>query len=507
MHESLRVLNLEDNADDTFLLRRHLTRGGYELTLRREDTRQGFESALRENSWDVILADYFLPGFTALDALRIVRAHGADIPFIVVSGAVGEQAAVDVLREGAADYVMKDSLGRLLPAIERELEKATESRRHRAAQVALRESEMRLRGILANSPNAVFMKDTQGRYVLVNRCYRDLLGLDESEICGKTDHDLFPAEFAAVYCENEQKVAALKAPMQFEETVPVGNAIYTRLANRFPLLDPTAELEGICSICTDITERKRSEETMRRTEKLAAAGRLAASIAHEINNPLEALMNLMYLLRSRPNLDSTAKNLLDSAEQELKRVSHIARQSLAFYRESTKPTVFDISELLNTVLELYGYKLRQRDIELKFEPCSQCMIRAWEGEIRQVFSNFVANAIDACSAGGRVRVRVRQVHGGSGLVGVRIVVSDTGCGIPKENLAKVFDAFFTTKTDGTGTGLGLWVAQNILDKHKATLRVRSSVTPRRCGTVVSVFLPACHDSDALQQADRTAMAV
>src|ERR1700735_3786680 len=141
MDKSLRILNLEDTQDDSWLLQRHLTRAGYECVVRRGQTPAGFWGALRESEWDIILADYFLPGFTALDALRIAQKCDMDVPFIVVSGAVGEQAAVDVLREGAADYVMKDSLGRLVPAIEREIQEAGERRRRRAAENALRESE------------------------------------------------------------------------------------------------------------------------------------------------------------------------------------------------------------------------------------------------------------------------------------------------------------------------------------------------------------------------------
>jgi signal transduction histidine kinase len=197
---------------------------------------------------------------------------------------------------------------------------------------------------------------------------------------------------------------------------------------------------------------------------------------------------------------------VDSADHELKRVSHIARQSLAFYRESSKPTVFDMSQLLKTVLELYGHKIRHRDLQLDFEAGSDCRIHAFEGEIRQVFSNLVANAIDACTPGGRVRMRLRRTNA-AGLPGVRIVVGDTGCGIPAENLSRIFEAFFTTKMDGTGTGLGLWVAQNILKKHHASLRVRSSVVPGRCGTVVSVFLPLGFVRDHVQVDTEAAAAV
>lgn len=492
MAKTLRVLNLEDTQDDSWLLQRHLDRAGYRCVLRREQTVADFEKALRESNWDVILADYFLPGFTALDALRITRQCDSDVPFIVVSGAVGEQAAVDVLREGAADYVMKDSLARLVPAIEREIQEACERRRRRGAEAALRESEMRLRGILDNSPNAVFMKDTAGRYVLVNRCYEQLLGLSDAEIRGKTDAHFFPAACADLYSANEAKVREAGVPMQFEEEVPFRDGVRTRLANRFPLYDESGRQEGICAICTDITERKNAEGALRRTEKLAAAGRLAASIAHEINNPLEALTNLVFLVRQQPELADQTLSLLHLAEQELDRVSHIARQTLAFYRESTSPTTIDVPDTLRSLISLYQTRIQQREIQLDFASAGPCSVQAVHGEMRQVFSNLLANAIDATRPHGRICIRVLAAHDWSrqGRSGVRVTIADNGCGISRENMPRIFEAFFTTKGDATGTGLGLWVTRGILQKHNATIRIRSSVQPRASGTVIHVFIPA-----------------
>ena len=485
----LRVLNLEDTPDDSWLLQRHLKRAGYECVLRREQTAVEFEKALRESSWDIILADYFLPGFTALDALRIARQCEPDVPFIVVSGAVGEQTAVDLLREGAVDYVMKDSLGRLAPAIKRGMHEAEERRRRRAAEAALRESEMRLRGILDHSPNVVFMKDIDGRYIMANHCYENLLGRHESEIRGRTDSELFSPEFATIYAQNEAQVLASGLPMQFEEKVPYADGPHIRLANRFPLFSELGRPEGVCTICTDITERIKQEDALRRSEKLAAAGRLAASIAHEINNPLEGLINLLFLVQRQPELTDQSRAMLTMAEQELNRVSHIARQTLAFYQESSSPTTVDLEETLRSLLDLYHYKIQQREIHLDFRARGLCSVRAVRGEMRQAFANLLANAIDATRAHGHIRIRVQRAWDHRSQPGVRVTIADRGCGIPPENLSRIFDAFFTTKDDGTGTGLGLWVTTNILKRHHARLRLRSSVRPGASGTVFSVFLP------------------
>jgi PAS domain S-box-containing protein len=364
---------------------------------------------------------------------------------------------------------------------------------------------MRLRGILDNSSNAMFVKDMSGCYVLVNRCYESTLGLADDEIRGKTDDNLFPPEYSNVYKENEARVQAAGVPMQFEEQFLLQGQVHTRLANRFLLHDELERPKGICAICTDITERKSTEEALRRSEKLAAAGRLAASIAHEINNPLEALMNLVYLLQKQTELREQSRALLATAEQELNRVSHITRQTLAFYRESTVPTQLDLAGMIKSLIELYRNRIRHRELEIDFTSVGDCTVRSIEGEMRQAFSNLLANAIDASRNHGTVRVRLTSMRAMPGVTrpaGVRVTIADNGCGIPRENLRRIFEAFFTTKSDGTGTGLGLWVTKSILEKHKANLAIRSSATPGASGTVISVFVP--EDSGASQQLEKDA---
>jgi PAS domain S-box-containing protein len=339
------------------------------------------------------------------------------------------------------------------------------------------------------------MKDTSGRYMLANHYYEKLLGVPAADICGKTDAHLFSPEYAAVYAHNEAQVLKSGAPMQFEEVFPFMGNVHTRLANRFPLFDASGGTEGVCTICTDITARMKQEEALRRTEKLAAAGRLAASIAHEINNPLEGLMNLVFLVQRQPELADQTREMLAMTEQELNRVSHIARQTLAFYQEASRPSHFDLEETFKSLVDLYGYKIRQREIHLHLSVRGSSMVRAVRGELRQAFANLLANAIDASQTRGQIHIRIREVRGtgGASRSGVRVTVADKGCGIPRQNRARIFEAFFTTKGDGTGTGLGLWVTKNILEKHRATMLVRSSVAPGASGTTFSVFVP--HEAD------------
>jgi len=228
-------------------------------------------------------------------------------------------------------------------------------------------------------------------------------------------------------------------------------------------------------------------EALRKAEKLAVAGRLAASIAHEINNPLESVTNLVYLLRSTP-LNDEGKRYVQLAEQELARVSAMATQTLKFYRDTNKAVLVDVRELLESVLALYGPRLTAADIRVMREFDTSRGVVAKAGELRQLFANLVGNAIDAMRAGGTLRLRVRQAATHPFPHHVRVSVADTGTGIPYELRSKVFEPFISTKGD-TGTGLGLWVSKEIIENHGGAIRLRSSTNPHRHGTTFSVYLP------------------
>jgi PAS domain S-box-containing protein len=243
----------------------------------------------------------------------------------------------------------------------------------------------------------------------------------------------------------------------------------------------------LLGVAMDITSRKLSEETLRTTEKLAATGRLAASIAHEINNPLAAVTNLLYLLRLQP-LDKTAREYVKNAEAELARVVHITRQTLAFYRESAVPAETDLPKLIDEVLSIYSTQMETADIKVAKEYRFDGQLLAFSSELRQVFSNLIVNAIEASSRQGRLRIRVREAADDAGVRGVRLTVADNGAGILPRHRSHIFEPFFTTKGE-KGTGLGLWVTQGIVHKHGGTIRVRSSVHREAHGTCISLFLP------------------
>ena len=239
----------------------------------------------------------------------------------------------------------------------------------------------------------------------------------------------------------------------------------------------------------DVTSRKSAEEALRQSEKLAATGRLAASIAHEINNPLASVMNALYILRTTAKVPETALGFIKTAEEELARVVHITRQTLGFYREISSPVMSSVPHLFEEVLAAYDARIEKGRITVHKEFRDVGQLAGFPSELRQVFSNLILNSLEAISPSGNIYIRVRQAHTGEGRPGIRITVADDGRGIPRENMSRIFEPFFSTK-DSKGTGLGLWVSQGIVQKHQGKLRVRSRTNPSNHGTCCIVFLPS-----------------
>jgi len=243
--------------------------------------------------------------------------------------------------------------------------------------------------------------------------------------------------------------------------------------------------EGLIMYLRNTTEARKTEQALRRSEQLAAAGRLAASIAHEINNPLEAVTNLLFLAKTDQGLSETSKDLLEVADKELQRLSHITARSLKFYRQRTAPTLTALDEVVDSVVYFHDPSIRlfNMRVERRYRPAPP--ILCLPGEIQQVFTNLVSNAIDAMSEKGRLIVAIRPVNDNGGRKGVRVTIADSGGGMDNYMFDRLFHPFVTTKGEA-GTGLGLWVSKGILDKHHATISVRSK---RGHGTVFRLFFP------------------
>ena len=357
-------------------------------------------------------------------------------------------------------------------------------------RAGLNETLALLDSMLANAPIGFAFFDRRYRFVRVNQFLADMNGYSLALHLGRGADAVLPPPVAARLEHGLEKVFETGEPVRnlelAWETAPGRPRSW--LAHLYPVRTDPETARWVGAILVDTTEQKRSEEALRRTEKLAAAGRLAASVAHEINNPLEAVTNLLYLIRQE-RLSPASARYAELAQQEVARVSEIAQQTLRFYRQSTLPALSNVRELLDSVLTLHMARTQGAQVEVVRDYPPDLPLFCFAGELRQLFANLVTNALDAMTpGGGRLIVRARAARQ-SGAEGVRVTVADTGCGIPPEARRHIFEPFFTTK-EATGTGLGLWVSDQIIRKHQGTVRIWSRASGDATGTVFSVFLPA-----------------
>ena len=352
-----------------------------------------------------------------------------------------------------------------------------------------------LDSMLANAPIGFGFFDTDLRYVRLNQYLADIYGLPIDRHLGQRSTELFPGSLARQMEAHLQQVfengEAIRNVDLAGEPRQESEASRSWLMHFFPVQTQQETIRWVGVIAVEITERLKTEEALRKTEKLAAAGRLAASIAHEINNPLEAVTNLLYLLRTHETIDTTAMGFVATAEAELERVSEITQQTLRFYRQSTSPTPTRIAEVLDSVMKLYHSRITSTQITVTRKFRGMPLVFGLNGELRQVFANLIGNALDAMPNGGRLLLGAHPGRGrapdGTWCTGVRISITDTGIGMSPETLRHAFEAFFTTK-QATGTGLGLWLSEEIIRKHSGTVRVRSR-TGRNSGTTFLAFFP------------------
>ena len=354
--------------------------------------------------------------------------------------------------------------------------------------------EQWLNTTLRSIGDAVIACNPEGKVVFMNGVAEQLTGWKEAEAEKKPLSEVF-------VIRNQRTRAVVESPVELVRRSGkiVGLANHTILLRRdqneiniddsaAPILDKDKHMIGIVLVFRDVSERYAAERALMRAEKLASAGRLAAAIAHEVNNPLEGLVNLVYLARGEEDLEKVRSRLLD-ADRELQRIAHITRQSLGFYRETAAASLFRPDVVIREVFDFYSFRAAHAGISLHVNVKTEQKVWGNAGEFRQVISNLLANSLDACQAGDAVCVRVRSARTlrDLALEGICISVADTGCGIGPENLSRIFEPFFTTKKD-TGTGLGLWVSRELIEKHGGYLDVRSAATGRRTGTVFRMFL-------------------
>jgi len=343
----------------------------------------------------------------------------------------------------------------------------------------------RLAAIVESSNDAIVSKDLNSIVTSWNNRAEKMFGYTAEEMIGQSILKIIPPE---LHQDEDMILANIRSGKKIDhfETVRLiksGERIEVSLSIS-PVRDEHGTIIGAAKIARDITESKKLERTLHMTEKIAAAGRLAATVAHEINNPLESVTNFVYLARTSPECPPSLRRYLDHADQELTRVAHIARQTLGFYRGNSRPGWIDVSKLVDDVVTIYQRKLENKNISLIRRIASDLEICAVEGEVKQVLSNLIANAIDASDFDTQIAISARRISGSNGRSGVRLVVADRGEGIPSEQKKKLFAPFFTTKKD-VGTGLGLWITKDLIEKAGGSIRVHSRVG-HQSGTAVGI---------------------
>jgi PAS domain S-box-containing protein len=470
-HKTSWILLVDDTEQNRYVLSRILARAGLEV----EQCTTGKEALGRVKSCpDLVILDVKLPDISGYEVCRRIKADPAtrSVPVLQISASfVSNESKVQALEGGADGYLTHPIDATVLVATVKSL------LRLKQAELISRESAQQWQSTVDALPEYLVLLDTQNKVVRCNRAFAALSGRSFNEVIGQDGmtiltHVLGSADFL-MHTETSRYVAEQQHGQNW--FLVTADAVMTG-EQRF----------GSIVVLTNITERKLAEETLRHTEKLAATGRLAQTIAHEINNPLEALTNLIYLSTHTAD-QSQIQEFLKQATRELERVAKITKQILSFHRETKIPVELDFQDMVQSVLGLYAVQMETKHITVNYKKGAPFSIHGFPGELRQVFANLIGNAIDASPEHGCLCIRLRK-DSSHGVPGVVFTIHDQGPGIPKELRNRVLEPFFTTK-ELKGSGLGLWLANSLVMKHHGTLRFRSRRATGGTGTCFRVFLP------------------
>lgn len=459
---------------------------------------------LLKNDIAVVLMDVSMPELDGFELADMIREHPrfGKTAIIFISGVhLTDTDKINGYRRGAVDYISVPVIPEVLRAkigvfVElhrktRELQRLNAELERRVAERTeeLRQSEAHHREraeLLELATEAIIVRDLEGGIRFWNSGADALYGWSSDEVVGLNIHQVLRTVFPSSKEEVERTLYSNRSWQ--------GNLVQHARDGREIVVSTrkvvNREGDAILEIQRDITRQIQAEEALRQAEKLAAMGRVAGIIAHEINNPLEAITNAFYLLRNHPSLDDEARYYASLAEQELQRAAHITRQTLSFYRESRQPIAISVTDLLDNVVELQQRPILASHIVTQKKYLSPGVVRGFPGELRQVFLNLISNAIQAMPSGGILRLRVADATDHeTQRRGVAVSITDTGNGVRREDAARLFQPFFTTKS-AKGTGLGLWISKGIVQKYEGTIGFRSVHSPRGSCTCFRVFLPA-----------------
>jgi PAS domain S-box-containing protein len=470
-HHTSRVLLVDDTEQNRYVLSRILARAGLEV----EQCTTGKEALERvKSNPDLVILDVKLPDISGYEVCRRIKDDPATrtVPVLQISASfVSNESKAQALEGGADGYLTHPIDPTVLVATVKSL------LRLKHVELISRQSAQEWQSTVDALPEYLVLLDTENKVVRCNRAFVELSGKNISEVVGQDGVTILQQVLGSAdflfHTANARYVAERQHGQNWFRvtTDPVMNG-----EERF----------GSIVVLTNITERKLAEETLRHTEKLAATGRLAQTIAHEINNPLEALTNLIYLATHTRD-QQQVQEFLKHATKELDRVAKITKQILSFHRETKSAVEIDFQDMVQSVLALYEVQLEAKHISLDWKKEPGFCVHGFPGELRQVFANIIGNAIDASPDRGGLCIRIRRGTS-HGVPGVVFTIHDEGPGIPRELRNRVLEPFFTTK-ELKGTGLGLWLANSLVIKHRGTLRFRSRRASGHAGTCFRVYLP------------------
>lgn len=505
MSKSLRLLQIEDSESDADMILRLLMQAGFEVFSQRVEDANGLRHALEDPAWDVIIADYHLPGFDAPGALRILQECGCDIPCIVVSGMMGEDTAVEMMKSGAHDYMVKSNLARLVPAVERELAEAAARRESRRAQEELRSSEERLALAVDATQLGTFDFYPQTGKLIWSKFARQHFGIfSDAEVT----YDTF---LCALHPADSDRVTqALQAALRYENggdyadeyrILGIEDAQERWLSSRGRVFfDAESQPVRFVGVMLNITERKRLEQQLLQAQKLESVGRLAGSIAHDFNNLLTIINGYAHLILADLGPQDRLRDSLEELSKAATQAAALTRQLVSFSRrQAAEPRIMAVNEFVrdyeNMLRRLLGENI---ELVLALDPGAGSF-RADPGQMGQVLMNLAVNAKDAMPAGGKLVIETSskrvdeqfartQLHVRPGHY-VVMAVTDTGTGMSAEVKSHLFEPFYTTKEQGKGTGLGLPTVYGIVvNQSNGSISVSSE--PGQ-GTCFKLFFPSC----------------
>jgi PAS domain S-box-containing protein len=489
MGEVLRLLQVEDSDTDAALIVRVLEKAGYTVQAERVEDAGSMSAALKRTDWDIVITDYRLPGFEAPGALRTLQETGLDIPCIVVSGTIGEDLAVRMMKSGAHDYLMKDNLTRLAPAVERELREAALRRARKKAEQDLRNSEERLALVIDATQLGTFDFDPRNREVTCSEFFKRQLGVGpDARVTVETLFSGLHADDKSRVRKNIERVLRQGSNGLFVDEFRV-IGIEDRVERRITAMgrvyfDAQGQAVRFVGVTLDVTERRQLEEEFRQAQKLESVGRLAGGVAHDFNNLLTVILGYAQMILHDMPPEHPLRDAIDEIAKSATRASDLTRQLLTFSRRHVSETkIILLNDVLNDLQRMLS-RLIGEDIHLNLTLDPEAgLFRADPGQIEQVIMNLAVNARDAMPGGGEMAIATSRLVVDEELAllhpsltpgtYVMLSVRDSGTGMTAEIQAHIFEPFFTTKPQGRGTGLGLSTVYGIVTQFGGAIWVDS----------------------------------